>query len=65
MIKSIVCIRIKRQFKAFANSAVGKTADELKDLETVSDALKAAGCTMQNTTAGYKATIIKAVGYAK
>lgn len=54
-----------KQAQAFANSAVGKTADELKDLETVSDALKAAGCTMQNTTAGYKATIIKAVGYAK
>lgn len=54
-----------KQAQAFANSTVGKTAAELENLETVSDALTAAGCTMKNTTAGYKATIIKAVGYAK
>lgn len=54
-----------KQAQAFANSAVGKTAAELANLETVSDALAAAGCTMQNTTAGYKATIIKAAGNAR
>lgn len=54
-----------KQAQAFANSTVGKTAAELENLETVSDALAAAGCTMQSTTAGYKATIIKAVGYAR
>ena len=53
------------QAKAFAASTVGKTAAELAELEVVSDALAAAGCTMQNTTAGYKATIIKAAGYAR
>ena len=54
-----------KQAQAFANSTVGKTIAELADLETVSDALAAAGCTMQYTTAGYKATIIKAAGYAR
>ena len=54
-----------KQAQAFANSTVGKTVAELTDLETVSDALAAAGCTMQYTTAGYKATIIKAAGYAR
>ena len=54
-----------KQAKAFAASTVGKTVAELNDLETVSDALVAAGCTMQYTTAGYKATIIKAAGLAK
>ncbi len=54
-----------KQAQAFANSTVGKTAAELENLETVSDALAAAGCTMKNTTVGYKATIIKAVGYAR
>lgn len=54
-----------KQAQAFANSAVGKTAAELENLETVSDALAAAGCTMKNTTAGYKATIIKAAGNAR
>ena len=54
-----------KQAQAFANSAVGKTVAELANLETVSDALKAAGCTMKNTTAGYKATIIAAAGYAR
>lgn len=55
----------KTQAQAFANSAVGKTAAELETLETVSDALATAGCTMKNTTAGYKTTIIEAVGKAK
>ena len=54
-----------KQAQVFADSTVGKTAAELENLETVSDALAAAGCTMQNTTAGYKATIITAVSYAK
>ena len=54
-----------KQAAAFSNSTVGKTVAELENLETVSDALAAAGCTMKNTTAGYKATIIKAAGYAK
>ena len=54
-----------KQAQAFANSTVGKTAAELENLETVSDALAAAGCTMKNTTAGYKTTIIAAVGYAR
>ena len=54
-----------KQAAVFANTTVGKTVAELENLETVSDALAAAGCTMQNTTASYKATIIKAAGYAK
>ena len=54
-----------KQAQAFANSAVGKTAAELADLEAVSDALAAAGCTMQSTTAGYKTTIIAAASYAR
>jgi hypothetical protein len=54
-----------KQAQAFSNSTVGKTVAELENLDTVSDELVAAGCTMQNTTAGYKATIIKAAGYAK
>ena len=41
-----------KQAQAFANSTVGKTVAELANLETVSDALTAAGCTMKNTTAG-------------
>lgn len=53
------------QAAVFASSAVGKTVDELNDLEAVSDALKEAGCTMQFTTYGYKATIIKAAGLAR
>lgn len=54
-----------KQAAVFANSTVGKTAAELANLETVSDALAAAGCTMKNTTQGYKDTIIKAVNNAK
>ena len=54
-----------KQAQAFANSTVGKTVAELADLETVSDALAAAGCTMKNTTAGYKTTIIAAAGYVR
>ena len=54
-----------KQAQAFANSTVGKTVAELADLEVVSDALEAAGCTMQNTTGGYKTTIIAAAGYAR
>ena len=53
------------QAKAFANSAVGKTTADLVNLETVSDALASAGCTMEFTTAGYKATLIKAAGNAR
>ena len=54
-----------KQAQAFANSTVGKTVAELADLELVSDALAAAGCTMKNTTGGYKTTIIAAAGYAR
>lgn len=54
-----------KQAQAFANSTVGKTVAELANLDTVSDALTAAGCTMKNTTAGYKTTIIAAAGYAR
>ena len=54
-----------KQAQAFANSTVGKTVAELADLDTVSDALAAAGCTMKNTTAGYKTTIIAAASYAR
>ena len=54
-----------KQAQAFADSTVGKTAAELANLEVVSDALAAAGCTMQNTTGGYKTTIIAAVSYAR
>jgi len=54
-----------KQAAAFTGAIIGKNAEELEAFEPVSDALAAAGCTMQNTTAGYKATIIKAFGYAK
>ena len=54
-----------KQAAAFTGAIIGKNAEELEAFEPVSDALAEAGCTMQNTTAGYKATIIKAVGYAK
>lgn len=54
-----------KQAQAFANATVGKTAAELEAFEPVSDALAAAGCTMQSTTAGYKITIIAAAGYAR
>ena len=53
------------QAKAFSASAVGKTVAELENLETVSDALAQAGCTMQNTTAGYKTTLVKAANNAR
>lgn len=54
-----------KQARAFADAVTGKTAEELEAFEPVSDALAQAGCTMQNTTVGYKATIIKAFGYAR
>ena len=54
-----------KQAQAFADSTVGKTVDELANIDVVSDALAAAGCTMQNTTGGYKTTIIAAAGYAR
>ena len=54
-----------KQAQAYANSTVGVAVAELENIDTVSDALAAAGCTMQSTTAGYKATIIKAAGYAR
>ena len=53
-----------KQARAFAASAVGKTVAELADLELTSDALVAAGCTMQGT-ADYKAPLLAAAGYAK
>ena len=54
-----------KQAAVFCKAIVGMTATELEAFEPVSDALAAAGCTMKNTTAGYKATIIKAASYAK
>ncbi len=54
-----------KQAQAFADSAIGKTVAELADLELVSDALAEAGCTMQNTTGGYRAVIVKAAGAAR
>ena len=53
-----------KQARAFAASAVGKTVAGLVDLELTSDALVAAGCTMQGT-ADYKAPLIAAANYAK
>ena len=55
----------KKQAQAYADSAVGKTVAELANLETVSDALAEAGCTMQNTTGGYKTTIGDAASKVK
>ena len=47
------------QAQAYANTAVGKTVEELADLTT--DAIT--GCTIY--TGGYKAVIVRAAGYAK
>lgn len=55
----------KKQGQVYANSAVGKTVAELANLETVSDALAEAGCTMENTTGGYKTTIGDAASKVK
>ena len=54
-----------KQATVFCKAIVGMTATELETFEPVSDALAAAGCTMQNTPAGYKTTIIKAVSTAR
>jgi len=54
-----------KQARAYADSAVGKTVSELSDMDTVSDALIEAGCTMEYTTAGYKDTIIEAAKKAR
>ena len=54
----------KAQSLVFANAFVGKTAAELDAFEGVSDALAAAGCTMQNGDV-YKAVVVKAAGYAR
>jgi hypothetical protein len=54
-----------KQAAVFCKAIVGMNATELAAFEPVSDALAAAGCTMQNTPAGYKTTIIKAVEAAK
>ena len=48
-----------KQAQAFANSFVGKTVDKLADLP----ASGVAGCTVY--AGGYKATLIKAAGYAR
>ena len=62
------------QTKAFEQYVVGKTAAEVAAIQTqfvnnhyiaVDEALLSAGCTMQNTTTGYKTTIIKAAASAK
>ena len=54
----------QKQGAVYAASTVGKTVAELENLDTVSDALAAAGCTMKNT-ASYKANIIKAAANAR
>ena len=53
------------QAKVFAGALVGLDAAGLEAFAPVSDALANAGCTMQNTTAGYKVTFIAAFGYAR
>ncbi len=53
-----------KQAPVYAATTLGKTVAELENLETVSDALAAAGCTMQGT-APYKAAIIKAAKNAR
>ena len=53
------------QAKVFAGALVGLDAAGLEAFEVVSDALANAGCTMKNTTAGYKVTFIAAFGYAR
>ena len=54
-----------KQAAVFCKAIVGMTATELEAFEPVSDALAAAGCTMQSTPAGYKTTLIKAVSTAR
>ena len=54
-----------KQAAVFCKAIVGMTSTELEAFEPVSDALAAAGCTMQNTPAGYKTTLIKAVSTAR
>ncbi|MBR2612514.1 MAG: hypothetical protein IKC72_05535 [Clostridia bacterium] len=53
------------QAKAFCAAIVNLDAAGLEAFAPVSDALASAGCTMQNTTAGYKVTIVAAFGYAR
>ena len=53
------------QAKAFAGALVGLDAAGLEAFEVVSDALTTAGCTMKNTTAGYKVTFIAALSYVR
>ena len=53
-----------KQGQAFANSAVGKTVADLANLELTSDALAAAGCTMQGT-ADYRTALVAAANYAR
>lgn len=48
-----------QQAQAYANTAVGKTVAELADLATEN----VSGCSIK--TAGYKATIVRAAGYAR
>ena len=53
-----------KQADAFCSLTVGLTADTIKDLEVVSDAMTAAGCTMQYTVYGYKTVLTEALSRA-
>ena len=51
------------QAQAFANTAVGKTAAEVSELSVDKDALTQVGCSIY--AGGYKAALVRAVGYAR
>lgn len=51
------------QAQAFANTAVGKTAAEVSELSVDKDALTQVGCSIY--VGGYKAALVRAVGYAR
>lgn len=52
-----------QQAQAFANTAVGKTAAEVAELTVDKDALTQVGCSIY--AGGYKAVLVRAVGYAR
>ena len=52
-----------QQAQAFANTAVGKTAAEVAELTVDKDALTQVGCSIY--AGGYKAALVRAVGYAR
>ena len=53
------------QTAAFCTQVVGLNATTLADLEPVSDAMAAAGCTMPNSPNTFKPLLIKALGVAR